>query len=441
MNLFSFFNNSLKQLGLFSFLSAALLFGSCTRPENDLGEDLIPEGDLLSTNQSDTTSLLCTVINEDSVQTSNLSSVMLGRYFDPMLGEVESGFYTQLQLSTSNPNFPDDAIIDSVVLALVYDGAFYGKKGIQNVAVHELTEALSKDDTYYHNTNKTYDLRSLVKPGFETYPFNSDGLTIVGTDTVIHQLRIRLNESLGTHLFGADDNVYSSSENFQEFFKGVYVRTENDGQLGGISNFDLIDSDSKLSVYYRYNNNGTEDTTRYDFSITTESAYYSKLRFSRTGTSLQGISESGISGQEFSFVQAGGGLRTKIEFPFIQNLNTIENRSINQALLIIPFDDSNLFQAQPSLFLAYKDQDGEFRVLPDQVVGNIGGTGNFQADQYVFNVSLYVQRLINGEIESQGLYLVSRNSGVSVNRSVLHGPDFPSDLPSERMRLVLTYSY
>lgn len=441
MNLLPFHNDSLKRLRLFSFLVITVVAVSCSRPDNDLGADLIPDEDLLSTNQTDTTTLLCTVTNEDSVQTSNLSSVMLGRYLDPIMGEVESAFYTQFQLSTSNPNFPDQFTIDSVVLAIVYDGNFYGKKGIQNVAVHQMTEGISRDENYYHNTLTPYSFQSLVKPGFETYPFDSDGLTIIGQDTVIHQLRIRLNESLGQTLLGADESVYASSDAFKEFFKGVYVRTENDGQYGGISNFDLIDSDSKLSVYYRYDNNGVEDTTRYDFTITTESAYYSKVRFNRWGSPLQGLSQGPISGQEYAYVQAGGGTRTKIQIPFLQNLNEIEKRSINQALLIIPFDDSQLFAAQSSLFLVYKDLEGEFRVVPDQVIGNIGGTGNFVADQYVFNISLYVQRLLNNEIQSEGLYLVSRNSGVSVNRSVLHGPEFPTSVASERMRLLLTYSY
>jgi hypothetical protein len=140
-------------------------------------------------------------------------------------------------------------------------------------------------------------------------------------------------------------------------------------------------------------------------------------------------------------VQAGGGMRTKIDLPFIQDFNNFENRSINRVQLILPFDDDNRFEAQGSLFLVYKDDEGEFRLLPDQAFGTISGTGDFTSDHYIFNISLYIQRLLNGEINSQGLYLVSRNSGVSVNRSILHGPNYSTEDSSENMRMILTFSY
>jgi hypothetical protein len=93
------------------------------------------------------------------------------------------------------------------------------------------------------------------------------------------------------------------------------------------------------------------------------------------------------------------------------------------------------------MFLVYLDEDGDYNLLPDQVLGSIGGSANFTDDYYTFNISLYLQKLLNGEITSQGLYLISKNAGVSVNRCVLHGPNHTPGTPSENMRLILTFSY
>jgi hypothetical protein len=432
--------NSLKQLGLFSFLGLLLFATSCKRPENDLGSELLPNEDGLTALQTDTITIIATTVQEDSIRTDELSSVMLGNYIDPILGSTRASFNTQVRLSTTSPDFPESFIIDSVVLGLVYTGDFYGKLAKQQIFVHELTEDLENDSTYYTNTKHSYNITNEVKSGWNTYDFRPEDLVIVGTDSVIPQLRIHLNEALGQKLLTATDDQLSSNDNFLQFFKGLHVSPGFADAC--VANFDLIDSDSKLSVYYRYDNDGVEDTTYYHFNITSECSYYTQVEHNRAGTALAPLdSDNDVSGDVMTYVQAAGSMKTLIEFPFLSDLDAIENKSVNRAELRIPFDDSYRYAPQTNMFLVYLDEDGDYNLLPDQSLGSIGGNANFTDDYYTFNISLYLQKVLNGEITSQGLYLISKNAGVTVTRCALHGPNHTPSAPSDNMRLILTFSY
>ncbi len=429
-------------MGLFILFAVTLVATSCKRPTTDLGGDLIPEGDLLSVNQTDTITLLAKTVKEDSIQTSNLTTVMLGSYMDPKLGRTTASFYTQVELSTSNPSFPSNAVVDSVILALVFSPRLYGKITDQRIAVHRLTQSMDRDSNYFNTREIAFHPMDEIRSGSEIYSMDPLAIVVVGTDTVKPQLRLKLRNQLGNDLLQAPASALSSNASFKEYFKGLYVRPDVFGPNGGVFNFDLIDAASKLIVYYHYEENGETEEDFYDFPINTESAYYTRIQHQRFGTDLSPlVFEESIPGDELCYVQAGGGVKVKVEIPFIDDINTFDGRSINRAQLIVPFQDESIFFPQSGLFLVYEDEEGELRVLPDQIFGNIGGTADLVSDRYIFNISLYIQRVLNGEIKSRGLFILSQNAGVSVTRSILRGPQFDPDDLKQNMRLVLTYSY
>ncbi|MFY7707362.1 MAG: DUF4270 domain-containing protein [Flavobacteriales bacterium] len=437
-----FYKNSLKQLGLFMLFALAIFASSCKRPTTDVGGDLIPEDDLLNVLQSDTMTILAETVKEDSLQTSDLSTVMLGTYVDPILGRTTASFYTQVTLSTSNPSFPTNAVVDSVVLALVYSNRLYGKINNQMLAVHRITEDLNPDSNYFNIRQIDYNLFDEIKPENEFYEMNPLAVVVVGTDTVKPQLRLKLRDQVGYDLLQTPASALSSSDAFKEYFKGFYVRPNIYFSDGGVFNFDLVDAASKLIVYYHYDENGTVENDFYDFTINTETSYYTSIEHRRFGTIVAPVmSGASVPGDELCYVQAGAGTRVRVEIPHIEDLNDLDGRSINRAQLVIPFEDESIFYPQAGLFLAYEDEEGELRILPDQLFGNISGTADFVADRYIFNISLYIQRVLNGEINSNGLFILSQNAGVSVARSVLHGPRYSVDDKNQNMRLILTYTH
>lgn len=437
------FQNSLKQLGLFAFFLILFFTQGCKRPDTGIGSEILPDSDFLGAFQTDTVTIVPTVEVEDSIRTNNLSSAMLGRFTDPRIGHsVQASIYTQLRLSTTAPTFPSNLVIDSVVMALVYSGDYYGTLLDQKFHVYELADDLNIDSAYYSNQRKHVMFEDLVKPGFETFKPNPQGIVVVGTDTVIPQLRIHLKDEFGYHLLQASESDLSSNDNFLQYLKGIYI-TPYQTNSGGVFNFDMVDSDSKLNVYYHYeDDNGEDISARYDFSINSETSYFTEMFQNYNNSLLAPLATGGtVSGDVLSYVQAGGGIRTRVDLPFLSNFNDFDNVSMNRVQLIVPFEDDPKLPAQSSMFLVYKDSEGEYRLLPDQTFGTISGTADFSADHYIFNITLYIQRILTGEITSEGLYLISRTAGVSVNRSILHGPHYSADNIDENMRLVVTFSY
>ncbi|MEZ4798882.1 MAG: DUF4270 family protein [Flavobacteriales bacterium] len=435
--------NSLKQLGLFAFFLVLFLAQGCKRPDTGIGSEILPASDFLGAFQTDTVTIVPIVEVEDSIRTNNLSSSMLGRFTDPRIGHtVQASIYSQLRLSTTAPTFPANAVIDSVVMALVYTGEYYGTLGEQKFHVYELAEDLYIDSAYYGNQRKHVLFQDLVKPGFETFKPNPEDIVVVGTDTVIPQLRIHLNDDFGYHLLQASETDLASNENFLQYLKGIYI-TPYQTNSTGIFNFDMVDSDSKLNVYYHYEDeNGEEVSTRYDFSINSETSYFTEMYQFYNNSLLSPLATGGtVSGDQLSYVQSGGGIRTRVDLPFLDDFNDFDNVSMNRVQLIVPFEDDPKLPAQSSMFLVYKDTEGEYRLLPDQTFGTISGTADYSADHYIFNITLYIQKVLTGEITSEGLYLISRTAGVSVNRSILHGPHYSADNIDENMRLVVTFSY
>ncbi|MCH2197258.1 MAG: DUF4270 domain-containing protein [Flavobacteriales bacterium] len=56
----------------------------CEKPEQELGLGIQPDDDLLTAFQTDTTTIECFTIREDSLATDELSQSLLGNYFDPL---------------------------------------------------------------------------------------------------------------------------------------------------------------------------------------------------------------------------------------------------------------------------------------------------------------------------------------------------------------------
>jgi hypothetical protein len=432
--------NSLKQLRLFSFF-ILFAFASCEKPEPTGGFDLLPAEDALSAFQTDTVTITTGLLRDDSVRTDELSASMLGSYLDPLLGFTQAGFYTQLQLSTSSETFPTAIEIDSVVLALVYSTSSdpYGKKAQQGFSVSEVTEEIFIDSTYYPYDRTAHFPSNLVEPFSIYQTFNPDEDVVVGGDTLVPQLRLHLKKELGLQLLNPTvSGALESNDAFQDYFKGLYVETERrDAQ---VASFSLVDPDSKLIVYYRDLSGDEPDTTNYDFLITSTCARYTTIERWYTGA-LAGLNaETMLDGNVNCYAQGGGGVQTVIEFPYLENFNEFDRRTINRAQLLIPFDNDLRLPPHDRLFLLYRNEEGRYVSLPDENSGTIGGGVNRAQQLISFDIGRYVLQRLNGDIPAGPLYLLSSSAGVTVTRTPMHGPRFNPAVKQENMRLIITLS-
>jgi hypothetical protein len=140
-----------------------------------------------------------------------------------------------------------------------------------------------------------------------------------------------------------------------------------------------------------------------------------------------------------TYVQALGGLRTVIQFPNLMDYATTD-LALAKAELVVPLGSSfNAYLVPPGqLFIFRKGEDGADAFLPDQTggIGSIDGSYRGNTREYRFNITRYVQGVLNGTLPDTGVQLVAASNGISANRVVLSGPA----AQERRMRLQLTFT-
>ena len=172
---------------------------------------------------------------------------------------------------------------------------------------------------------------------------------------------------------------------------------------GCIIFFDLQSNISALEIYYKATNGTAIDTNVATFKVRGAS----EIEYDRTGTLVQEqLATPQLNSYDTVYVQPVAGLRTKIEFPDIQELAGAGNISINKAELVIPVvsEASDPLKPAPRLGLYRTDIAGQRQPVPDNAMGIdprflderiFGGFYNATDKTYTFNITSYVQDLIS----------------------------------------------
>ena len=430
-------------------ISGSLLITGCRKPDADLGLQLLPgEGlDVSATAMP----LHAFSFQQDSIRTSGLTRNLLGSYLDPQFGLVRTGIVTQLRLSSSNVGVGLDTTglqADSLILSLVYDvtTSSYGALGAQIFEVREVSEQLSIDSLYYSNDLPEVFATDLVRDeGGSIVPTPGYGV-VIGGETLSPQLRIRLDDALAERFLNAfNTSALTDNTSFLQFFKGLHITVNNGDQYPyqeGILYFDLLNAGSKATLYYRDQNDQPELQRKFDLPITSNSVRYTTVEHDHS----QAVDQEIVLGMADTsavaanvFVQSLGGSRTAIRFPQVDSFAG-GDRILAKAELIAPVSGTfNPFLPPPQqIFLFRLDADGEEQFLPDQLGGITAIDGTYRSDSrdYHFNITRYVQAILNGEIPNNGIEMVAGSSGISANRVVLTGPREDGS----GMRLLLTFT-
>ncbi len=413
------------------FLVVSLLI-SCKKRESNIGKDVLDPNELLGSAQVDTFQLTTFAYAEDSVISDNPAFALLGSYNDPKFGTVNANFYTQLRLSGLNPNFGDLATlaIDSVMLGLEYAG-YYGEFSPQTVEVYEMTESIDIDSTYYSFTTKNTSSTDLVEPGYGTFTPNPEGITVIGTDTVDTQLRIKLKNSLGTQMIteaSSGGTNFSSNENFLSYFKGLHVRVNNGSQLsgkGGVFYFNINDPLSKLTIYY--SQDGEQKT--FDLLINSECADFNHVDINNAGKPVENVLNDTISGQTEYYAQAFKS-RAVVKIPGMKKLP--KNAIIHKAQLVLPVQYQTGAKYLPSDELSVAIQE-------DGKLSGIGvfGIFDYALKQYTVDVRTYLQALVSGQVSTDELIFSPRLFITSSDRVIFNGPN---TINKKKPKLIVTYT-
>jgi hypothetical protein len=402
----------LKDTGL--ILGLALLLCACEDP-GTIGID-VDKTNLDFNVAYKQFNLPASLVQIDSVPTSNTQRIIAGRYDDPKFGMIQSIGYSQLFLSGAVTIDPD-ATYDSLVLKLKLDYA-HGTdiKSPQTLNIHRLEEDINDIATYY--SYNTFDY-SETPIGGDTFYYQFEDDETIDYDST---LRIPMSDNLGLELFGKlldeDDTTFNSIGNWIDYFKGIVLIAGDEYQT--TTGFDVNDEESEMVLYYHFPNfDGIDVFTSLNFP-TRNGASTSSFEYDRSGTAISSVIDFKTeydASDGIIYMQSGTGLMVKIDFTeFINFSDTIQNMIINRGDLTLGEVDPYTSYIVPPNSLVYyitdstnqrlRSEEGVFRAIQqDSPLVDAAGVSapleaKFNEDirGYSDPISGHLQALYNGLI-------------------------------------------
>jgi len=462
--MYSFF--TLRRIFIFSICLIGF-FSGCTRiTSTDIGGGLIPDIDGVITKDT-----LLDVITDsfDDIDTARIykgDNHMLGYInTDPLFGKTKASMFFEMKPTIFPfyiPGSKDSLKIDSAVLILSYRGT-YGDSTLPLILnVSEISQSTPLDPAVvypsnYPNANpisislgaplsdpKTIDIRRLTDSVNNRF------------ENANNQIRIRLKDNVAKRFIKDYDstNAYQSDSVFRTYFAGFAV-TANQGTGNALLKVNLLDTNSKVALYYSSSSTGAtqRDTSVSYFTFSTAYGDANIITRDRGGSEAAKHLTTTAKPDSLVYVQTTPGTYVRIRIPGLQSLN---NRIIHRAELIteeVP-DDANLLTSQvPPRYLLLSLFDSSInskRNIPNDYIlssdgsgPNISTFGGFLASKsifgydkvaaYTFNISRYVQGIVTRKDSSFTMRL-----SAPVNDSIRYTPPYPGNIISQTFFLAPT---
>lgn len=415
----------------FPALLSLVVLAGC-KDSDELGLNVLPASDPLSMGYSDTATIDCRVLTEDSVRGDELSSSLLGAYGDPVFGKAKASIYSEVLLQGS-PSFVNLSTVDSLVLQLFYSGYYGDTTTVQTVRVYRLKENIEPAVGYYSFQDFA---REDAPIGSKTYLPQPYTRVVVDSDTVTPQLRIPLDIALADQIVALSGQTpLSGNASWRKFFKGIYIESEGNTASGKgcISTIDVFNS--RMNLYYH----DTTGTARvYQFTLTGGRVNRFEHEFGELAVGRQ-LRDS-TDGDSLTYLQAMSGTKVKILMPFLKHFTDSGSIVVNKAELNITLTDGSTtgYPAPANLLVLALDANGNIGFPVDyfETSGYYGGGLDASTRTYRFNLARQVQGILDGRIGNNGFYLVISGSGVQAARAILGSGKSVSD----RMKLKLYYT-
>lgn len=437
------------KLAAFTLLS--LFIYSCTKSPKKIGANIMPEDSKLNVARTDTTSVYAYSVLSDSVRSDQLSFNYFGSLVDPKFGTVTAGIYTNIMITTLNQDFGTNPVLDSIILQMAYQG-YYGDTNVSlTFHAYELTELMEFDDEYYSNLELQHDFIDYGDFTFEPHPNDSTTeIDTIAKDTIrtgaVEKFNLGLtNPALANKLLNPpDDSIMINSDNFRNYFKGLYLTVNEVNSDGCLIRFNLLDSKSGLILYYH---NDDEDSLRYRYMISPAHARVGKYTHNYS-TASQEIQNQVINGdtslgQQKFYVQGLAGLKGVIKFPHLLDWARKGKYAFNEVKLIFTgYEPEPYLDAPAALFLVKRNADNTQEILEDQYQGANYFDGEYKSstNEYVFRITNHIQNLLIDTTQvDYGLYVYANGSSLNPKRFVFNGNQPVSDTLSP-FRLEIIYT-
>jgi hypothetical protein len=301
---------------------------------------------------------------------------------------------------------------------LSYKSAFGDSTIPQKVDVFQIDEEFKSDSSSCRVHEFNFPI--LGSTIFTPAKLNDSAISFRERST--NQLRIKLDNAFGQSLLSQDSSTaLKSDSSYKAFFKGLAIVPDFTFGGNALSYFDLLDSNSKLAIYFRYTNGvNVTDTTVYNFRVTNLSSVSNNILRNHAGSEILDHLAHPAEGDEVVYIQTTPGTYAEIKIP---GLTGLSNRIVHRAELTMdqvysPNTLDSIFTTPSLLYLDLKDTAGgvSFRPIPCDFndfsgapnIATFGGFRTIAKDpfghdiaRYTFNISRYVQKVItNGRLNS-----------------------------------------
>jgi hypothetical protein len=407
-------------------LFSTLLFSACTRIEtSELGLGLLPSMDAYNTKDTVLEVITETLERTDSMRVYPTDDHVLGNITnDPIFGTTNASMYFQVKPSF----FPffiagskDSLVVDSAVLILSYKG-FYGdtSKPVK-VQLKRISAAtpLTPLKLYASNYPELYNFKTDQNLGETTVDFAkiNDSLN-TRFEASSKTIRIKLSKSFATQFLKEFDssNAYRSDTTLRAYFPGFALTADESANKNVLLKINLIDTNTKLALYYNTNATGTRDTAvvKFNFSIYSNGDV-NFIKRNRTGAEIAKHIDK-VANDSLVYVQTSPGTMVKVNIPGLKNF---ANKIIHRAELIaeqVPDAagagslESQLLPPRYLFLGTYDSVSKTFGNVPNDFQGTTSGSSFMQfgggliyksidgydnVASYNFNISRYVQGVIS----------------------------------------------
>jgi len=397
-------------VGSISFIIVAILIMSCSKKPDTIGLDLVNENTPVI-GYDTTIEVTAYSTFEKSVASDETSVNLLGSMTTETFGMTSASFYTQIRTSILNPDFSENAEVDSVILTMVYNDAYGNINTEQNLKIFRLTDSLSLEHSYFSDTSLNFE-EAYLYADYSFFPDTNKTIIVDTTDddTTFQaaRLRINLNEYFAQDILNlgdGDTTVWDSQENFTNAFKGLYIQSENITSTGegGILSFDLLSDYSNITMYYK--NSEEDDSLSHIFNINFNCARVGRYvhDYSLITDPDFVVEGDSIIGSEYLFLQCLGGINAELKFPGITEWAESGAKVINEAKITFSLAGESSTEYPPSntLIMFKNTESGGYDFMRDQTQGEdyFGGQYNSTSNSYTFRVALHMQDLIAGEMD------------------------------------------
>lgn len=449
--------SGLNAFHLFLALFIVTLIYSCENSDSELGLNLRADKGEIYSAATDTFTVEAVTIREDSLKTDSLSTNILGAMNDPFFGISTAAVASELTITQADISFGPTPKVDSVVLYIRWDKEFYygNLKSEQSMSLYYLNEKIEGSKKYFSN----YPALLGAEIGTWKGSFNlTDSVWIREDNKLVKKapgLVIKLYNKPGIDLANAAPAVFSSSDAFKAFFRGI-VLLPHKGSVtpgnGAIAGIDMFSGKSQMMVYYN-------DTLDHRFVLNNNCENFNVYDRKYTNPELIRQINQPSGHANTTYVQSMAGCKTKIEIPHLLNLvKGLENERIvvNEAALVLtPLNGtvSSQYPLPPRLYLfqpgAHSKQNTSILDFLDFLDPNAtnfsiyGGTYNTLTGNYTIRFTRHLQSVLDqffltGENLNRGFYVtIPSDKPITPSRLVL---DNTRTAANKSLKFRLTYS-